>query len=385
MLDADGEYNYVAYLLADSNNTSIKVAKYKGIDRVNLIENNEYGYCSLIKATKAVLDKINLENKTTTQITSSERINKPLWDPIALREAIINAIVHNDFTNEIPPKFEIFDDRIEITSAGSLPDSLSTEEFFMGISVPRNKELMRVFKDLDLVEHLGSGVPRILKSYPRESFYFTENFLRMVFPVEVFHSEEPPSDDPYLSNDMLMMMMALNKEMTLKEIVASMDPNYNQSDWETTLKHAIDEGFVEETIPRHSNSINPEPTYSVTTKGSDQLMSLYQATDGQRTDGVKPENEGVKPENVGVKLENEGVKPENEGVKPEIEGVSDKVKNEISKLYRLICQHPGRKSSELSPQIGKSLATTERYLKVLKENGYIEFKGAPKTGGYYAE
>ena len=42
---------------------------------------------------------------------------------------------------------------------------------------------MRVFRDLDLVEHLGSGVPRILKSYGKECFKFTENFLRMTFPA----------------------------------------------------------------------------------------------------------------------------------------------------------------------------------------------------------
>ena len=102
---------------------------------------------------------------------------------IALREAIINAFVHNDFTGEVPPKFEIFPDRMEITSAGGLPEGLNQEEFFQGFSVPRNKELMRVFKDLGMVEQLGSGVPRILESYGRECFTFLDNFLRMVFPI----------------------------------------------------------------------------------------------------------------------------------------------------------------------------------------------------------
>lgn len=183
LLNVDNEYNYVAYLLSDKNNTSIKLAKYKGTTRVNLIESNEYGYSSLIKATKQILDKIELENKTITKITSKERQETRLWDEIALREAIINAFVHNDYTNEIPPKFEIFDDRIEITSAGGLPESLSQEEFFEGFSVPRNKEIMRVFKDLDLVEQLGSGIPRILENYPKECFKFSDNFLRMTFPI----------------------------------------------------------------------------------------------------------------------------------------------------------------------------------------------------------
>ena len=52
LITEEGEYNYVAYLLADTNGISVKVAKYNGFDRVDLTENNEYGYCSLIKATK---------------------------------------------------------------------------------------------------------------------------------------------------------------------------------------------------------------------------------------------------------------------------------------------------------------------------------------------
>lgn len=184
LINEDGFLNYVGYLLADHNGTSIKVAKYKGLNRVNLVENNEYGYCSLVKATKQVLDKLELENKTITKITPKERENQRLWNAISLREAVINAIIHNDYTNEVPPKFEIFDDRIEITSAGGLPDALNQEEFFEGVSIPRNKELMRVFRDLAMVEQLGSGVPRILESYPKECFKFSENFLRMTFPVE---------------------------------------------------------------------------------------------------------------------------------------------------------------------------------------------------------
>jgi ATP-dependent DNA helicase RecG len=48
--------------------------------------------------------------------------------------------------------------KIVITSTGELQQGLSKEAFFSGVSAPRNKELMRVFKDLKLVEHLGSGM-----------------------------------------------------------------------------------------------------------------------------------------------------------------------------------------------------------------------------------
>lgn len=185
LLTEDGKYNYVAYLLSDSNGVSIKLAKYAGNDKVDLIENEEYGYCSLIKAAKSILDRLEIENKTLTKITSKDRIEKRIMDPIALREAVINAIVHNDYTREVPPVFEIYSDRMEITSYGGLPIGLSEKEFFGCRSMSRNRELMRVFKDIGLVEQLGSGMSRILKSYDRSAFDISEHFLVVSFKYPV--------------------------------------------------------------------------------------------------------------------------------------------------------------------------------------------------------
>lgn len=177
----DGNYNYNGYLLADENGMSIKVAKYSGKDKVDLIENYELGYCSLIKATESVIQLITTENKVAAKITPRTRIEKRLVDPTALKEAIINAIVHNDYSSGIPPVFEIFSDRISITSYGGLPQEITREDFFNGVSAPRNKELMRVFKDVELVEQLGSGMERIMKVYDKSNFEFLPNFLRINF------------------------------------------------------------------------------------------------------------------------------------------------------------------------------------------------------------
>lgn len=182
LLTPDGQYNYVAYLLADENGVSIKVAKYAGTDKVDLIENEEYGYCSLIKATNQVLEKMKIENVTKAKVTSTKRIEKNLVEPVALREALINAIVHNDFSREIPPVFEIFSDRMEFTSYGGLISGQSKEDFFSCSSMPRNRELMRVFKDVGLVEQLGSGMSRILKYYDKDIFTISDHFIKVVFP-----------------------------------------------------------------------------------------------------------------------------------------------------------------------------------------------------------
>ena len=247
LLTEEGQYNYVAYLLADVNGMSVKVAKYDGLDRVDLMENNEYGYCSLVKATKQVLDKIEVENKTLAKITPKEREEKRLWNPVALREAVINAIVHNDYTSEVPPKFEFFDDRIEITSFGSLPQGMTESEFFEGYSVPRNKELMRVFRDLDLVEHLGSGIPRILRSYGKECFKFSENFLRMTFLASEQVTEQ-------VTEQVKEVVKILDKEMNRQDIQNKLGLSHRENFRSNYLKPALEQGFIEMTIPNKPNS-----------------------------------------------------------------------------------------------------------------------------------
>ena len=136
LLTPEGKYNYIAYLLADENGVSVKIAKYAGADKVDLIENEEYGYCSLIKATNSVLDKMKIENITHTKVTSTKRIDNNLVDPVAMREAIVNCIVHNDFTNEISPVFEIFSNRIVMTSYGGLIPGQSEADFFIVVVCP---------------------------------------------------------------------------------------------------------------------------------------------------------------------------------------------------------------------------------------------------------
>jgi ATP-dependent DNA helicase RecG len=181
LINDDGQFNYVAYLLSDHNSISIQVATYQGLDSYNLIENEEFGHCCLIKATKNVLNRLELENRTYTRITSIERKEVKKIDPIALREAVINAIIHNDYSNEYAAKFEIFDDRLEISSNGGLPERFTKEDFLGGFSAPKNKELTRVFKDVGLVEQLGTGIRRILRSYPADVYEFYPNFIRVTF------------------------------------------------------------------------------------------------------------------------------------------------------------------------------------------------------------
>lgn len=267
LLTEDNQYNYVAYLLNDVNGISVKVAKYSGGNQVDLIENEEYGYESLIKATKQVLDKLNFENRTLTKITSKEREEKKLWDSIALREAIINAFVHNDYTKEIAPKFEIFRDRLVITSYGGLPEGLSQDEFFAGFSVPRNKEVMRIYKDLELVEQLGSGVPRILQVYTKEQFKFSENFLQIILPAE-----EDAVLTPQVTPQVEKLLQVFDCRHFREELQEKLGLLDRENFRKMYLQPAIEQGLIALTIPDKPTSSKQQ--YYLTEKGKEVLEGI---------------------------------------------------------------------------------------------------------------
>lgn len=223
LLTPDGQYNYIAYLLADENGVSIKVAKYTGTTKVDLVENEEYGYCSLIKAANHVLEKMKIENVTKVKVTSTKRIEKNLVESVPLREALINAVVHNDFSREIPPVFEVFSDRIEITSYGGLIPGQSKEDFFSCSSMPRNRELMRVFKDLGLVEQLGSGMSRILQSYDRSIFEISDHFIKAIFPFSLSANDEIVANgdnngDNQSDRDKVLLLLKEEPDITAKKM-----------------------------------------------------------------------------------------------------------------------------------------------------------------------
>ncbi len=214
LLTSEGKYNYNAFLLADENNVSIKLVKYLGTNKMDLVENQEYGYRCIITATQRILDRLDAENTIYAKIEYKGRKEVEMIDKAALKEAVINAVVHNDYSYGNSPIVELYSDRIEITSAGGLPQELSQEEFLEGVTAPRNKELIRVFKDVDLIENIGSGVLRILDAYDKSCFKFMEHFLRVTFKYREnpfkYNSKNNVSADDTL-NDTINGTLKLNK------------------------------------------------------------------------------------------------------------------------------------------------------------------------------
>ena len=91
--------------------------------------------------------------------------------------------------------------------------------------MPRNRELMRVFKDVGLVEHLGSGMSRILKAYDESIFDITPNFLVVTFPFEEgFALPNEPINEPIKSlGERLLSLISSNQGISKEELAEKTD------------------------------------------------------------------------------------------------------------------------------------------------------------------
>lgn len=173
------EFNMTAYLLSDQNIIMIRVIQFAGKDRTKMIKKNEFSNQSLLKSFSDVMDYIKIFNTHRIDDMTKERIETPLFDEDSVREAIINAFVHNDWKKETPPTIFMFDDRFEIFSYGELPYGITQDMIFNGYSRPINRGLFTIFMLCQIAEQSGHGIPTIVKKYGKEAFDFRGSAIKV--------------------------------------------------------------------------------------------------------------------------------------------------------------------------------------------------------------
>lgn len=120
--------------------------------------------------------------------------------PTAIREVLLNAIVHRNYHIQGPIKIAIYDNRIEIFSPGVFPGPLNTNNLKMGITYIRNTVICKTFREAGYIEKLGSGFIELFESYEKRGLYPPqvtegESFIKCILPRAAFGVEQPNQDD----------------------------------------------------------------------------------------------------------------------------------------------------------------------------------------------
>lgn len=185
LIDQDNLYSNLALLLSDQCVHTIKAAVFQGKDQTIFKDRREFSG-SLMKQMNEVYDFIDFRNQTRATIEKLRRIDVRDYPEIAVRESLLNLLVHRDYSFSASAFIRIYEDRIELVSIGGLMPGIELEDIMEGISVCRNQDLANVFYRLHLIEAYGTGMEKIMKAYEgmkeKPEIQTTKNTFKIILP-----------------------------------------------------------------------------------------------------------------------------------------------------------------------------------------------------------
>ena len=181
----DGIYTNLALLLSDQCAHTTKIAVFSDDARTVFRDSKEFTG-SIFKQFEDAVNYLALCNKTSSVIKGVIRTDKQDYPEEAIREALLNAIVHRDYSFSGSIIINVTDHKMEFISLGGLLPGLSPDDIRSGISQPRNKNLAEVFHRLRLIESYGTGIRRIFNLYAdcpeQPKIEVTPNTFKIVLP-----------------------------------------------------------------------------------------------------------------------------------------------------------------------------------------------------------
>lgn len=189
----DGMYTNLAFLLSDQCSHNVKLAVFEGSVKTVFKDRKELSG-SLLSQLEEAYEYIERYNRTRAEFSGLDRIDSRDYPTEAVREALLNAIVHRDYAFSGPTLISVFDDRIEFVTIGGLVKGISLDDVFLGVSVLRNQNLANVFYRLNLIEAYGTGVLKINGSYADSSvkpvIETTDNAFKITLPNSNYNEIE---------------------------------------------------------------------------------------------------------------------------------------------------------------------------------------------------
>lgn len=199
IIGADGTYTNLGMLLSDQCVHTIKLAVFDGSKKSVFRDRKELSGSLLLQLEDAY-SYIDQFNRTRAEFEGLERVDKRDYPSEALREALLNAMTHRDYSFSGSTLISIFDDRIEFVTIGGLVRGLTINDIMLGVSALRNQNLANVFYRLNLIEAYGTGILKINEGYAdcnvKPQFEVTDNAFKITLPNINYAGErkELPTD-----------------------------------------------------------------------------------------------------------------------------------------------------------------------------------------------
>ena len=181
----DDQYTNLAMLLSDQCQHTTKIAVFGDEANITFKDAKEFGG-SIFKQLDESFAYLTLCNRTAATFKGLERVELSDYPEDALREALLNSLVHRDYSYSGSIIINVNDSCIEFISIGGLMPGLSAEDIRSGISQPRNRKLAEIFHRLRLIESYGTGIRKIYALYKgcaaQPRIEVTPNTFKLVLP-----------------------------------------------------------------------------------------------------------------------------------------------------------------------------------------------------------
>jgi predicted HTH transcriptional regulator len=236
----------------------VKAGRFKGTDRARVsdaVEIRSY----LPKAAEEAIAFLHKHSQQEMRIGGVRR--RDVWSvpPVAIREAVMNAVVHMDYAQQgSPVRIAMFDDRIEVDNPGLLPFGLTVEDIRKGVSKIRNRVIGRVFHELRLVEQWGSGIQRMTAAcvdagLPAPVFEEVGTHFRVVISTV-------PQQKPRIDSRDRRILEALRTEETLSTAQIAKRIGMSARGTRTRLQSLVERGLA---IEIGSGPTDPRRKYAL--------------------------------------------------------------------------------------------------------------------------
>ena len=249
LITQDRVYTNLGLLLSDQCVHTIKVAVFEGTTQSEFKDRKEFTG-SLFRQMEEAYDFIDFHNQIHSTFERLYRIDRRNYPEVAIREALLNSLIHREYSFSASTFISLYEDRIEFISIGGLVSGLTLEDIMMGISVCRNAKLANVFYRLKLIEAYGTGIMKIMGSYEGTGLSArieaTDNAFKIILPNLNFAHDPQKTlkvEQKILTPQEKVLDMANKKgAVTRKELETML--HITQSTCGRILKEMVDSGLL---------------------------------------------------------------------------------------------------------------------------------------------